>query len=83
LTLKLVASQAQAQDSPSQGVQGYEWKCPGCGCKILRGHIAGARVRKGELNLEADSCHPSEQLKCQACDKLAAIKIDGRWKTLT
>ena len=64
------------------GIQGVEWHCGGCGCTILQGAVAGATVRKGELNLEADSCHTSDEMRCAGCKTVVAMKVKGRWKIL-
>jgi hypothetical protein len=45
--------------------------------------VAGAKVRQGEINLTADSCHASNEMHCEGCNQLAAIEVDERWKTLT
>lgn len=70
-------------DPKKVGCEGVEWHCQGCGCTILQGHLAGVRVRKGELNLDASSCHTSDELRCAGCKKVAAMKVDDRWKILT
>ena len=79
MTLKLVANNPEP---PATGVQGHDWKCQGCGCTILQGSMAGVKVRKGELNLAADSCHTSGELRCAGCDQVAAMKVDGCWKVI-
>jgi hypothetical protein len=82
MTLKLVVNNPAPPEPTGLGVQGHEWKCPCCGCQVLKGAIAGARVRKGELNLNADSCHISTEIHCAGCDRLAAIQVGEAWKIL-
>lgn len=79
MTLKLVANNPEPT---LEDMQGAEWLCTGCGCTILKGSMAGVRVRKGELNLAADSCYTGKQMKCEGCDQVAAVLTKGRWKIL-
>lgn len=82
MTLKLVIDNPPQPEPTGLGVQGHEWHCQACGCQVLIGAIAGARVRKGELNLAADSCHISNEIHCAGCDRLAAIQVKEAWKIL-
>jgi hypothetical protein len=71
------------KDPEPSAPEGVQWKCPDCGCTILQGSIAGARVLKGEIDLKALGVHVSDEIRCAGCKKLAAMRVDGSWKTLT
>ena len=80
MPLELVVNNPAQETGPQgPGVQGHPWRCGGCGGHVLTGSIVGARVRKGVLNMAADSCHVSEQLQCAGCEKVAAMKVNDRW----